>query len=38
MDPVQAVIAAANEFPMLSDRRVIRVRDFARLRDADEDV
>jgi len=38
MDPVQAVIAAANEFPMLSDRRVIRVRDFAKLREADEDV
>jgi len=32
------VIAAANEFPMLSDRRVIRVRDFAKLREADEDV
>jgi len=37
-DPVQSAIAAADQLPMMSDRRVVRIRDFARLRDADEDV
>ena len=37
-DSVQGAIAAAEQLPMMSDRRVVRVRDFARLRDADEDV
>ena len=37
-DSVQSAIAAANELPMLSDRRVVRVRDFGKLRDADEEI
>lgn len=37
-DSIQSAIAAAEQLPMMSDRRVVRVRDFARLRDADEDV
>jgi len=37
-DPVQSAIAAAEQLPMMSDMRVVRIRDFARLRDADEDV
>jgi DNA polymerase-3 subunit delta len=37
-DSVQSAIAAANELPMLSDRRVVRVRDFGKLREADEEV
>ncbi|HEU4767356.1 MAG TPA: DNA polymerase III subunit delta [Pyrinomonadaceae bacterium] len=37
-DSVQSAIAAAEQLPMMSERRVIRIRDFARLRDADEDV
>jgi DNA polymerase III subunit delta len=37
-DPVQSAIAAAEQLPMMSDMRVVRVRDFAKLRDADEDV
>jgi len=37
-DSVQSAIAAAEQLPMMSERRVVRVRDFARLRDADEDV
>lgn len=36
-DSVQSAIAAAEQLPMMSDMRVIRVRDFARLREADED-
>ena len=36
-DSVQSAIAAAEQLPMMSERRVVRVRDFARLRDADED-
>ncbi|HYV84143.1 MAG TPA: DNA polymerase III subunit delta [Pyrinomonadaceae bacterium] len=36
-DPVQAAIAAAEQLPMMSDTRVVRIRDFARLREADED-
>jgi len=37
-DSVRSAVAAAEQLPMMSDRRVVRVRDFARLRDADEDV
>jgi DNA polymerase III subunit delta len=37
-DPIQAAIAAAEQLPMMSDRRVVRIRDFAKLRDADEDI
>lgn len=37
-DAVQSAIAAAEQLPMMSDRRVVRIRDFARLREADEDV
>jgi len=37
-DAVQSAVAAAEQLPMMSDMRVIRIRDFARLREADEDV
>jgi DNA polymerase III subunit delta len=37
-DPVQSAMAAADQLPMMSDMRVVRIRDFAKLRDADEDV
>src|ERR1044072_5447973 len=37
-DPVQSAIAAAEQLPMMSDTRVVRIRDFARLREADEEV
>lgn len=37
-DAVQSAIAAAEQLPMMSDTRVVRVRDFARLREADEDI
>src|SRR5215212_9290301 len=37
-DPVQSALAAADQLPMMSDTRVVRVRDFARLRETDEDV
>jgi DNA polymerase-3 subunit delta len=37
-DSVRSAIAAAEQLPMMSERRVVRVRDFARLRDADEEV
>jgi DNA polymerase-3 subunit delta len=36
-DPVQSAIAAAEQLPMMSDTRVVRIRDFAKLREADED-
>jgi DNA polymerase-3 subunit delta len=36
-DSVQSAIAAAQQLPMMSDMRVVRVRDFAKLREADED-
>ena len=36
-DPVQSAVAAAEQLPMMSDQRVVRIRDFARLREADED-
>jgi len=37
-DPVQSAIAAAEQLPMMSDTRVVRIRDFAKLREADEDA
>ena len=37
-DDPQAAIAAAEQLPMMSDRRVVRIRDFSRLREAQEDV
>lgn len=37
-DAVQSAIAAAEQLPMMSDMRVVRIRDFSRLREADEDV
>ena len=37
-DSVQSAIAAAEQLPMMSDMRVVRVRDFARLRENDEDI
>ncbi|MDT4897762.1 MAG: polymerase subunit delta [Acidobacteriota bacterium] len=35
---VQQAIAAAEQLPMMSPRRVVRVRDFAKLREADEEA
>jgi DNA polymerase-3 subunit delta len=35
-DDVRDAIAAAEQLPMMSDRRVIRLRNFARLRESDE--
>lgn len=37
-DSVQSAIAAAEQLPMMSDLRVVRIRDFAKLREADEEV
>lgn len=37
-DAVQSAIAAAEQLPMMSDKRVVKIRDFAKLRDADEQV
>lgn len=37
-DSVQAAMAAAEQLPMMSDMRVVRVRDFAKLREADEET
>jgi DNA polymerase III subunit delta len=36
-DSVQSAIAAAEQLPMMSDRRAVRIRDFARLREQDEE-
>jgi DNA polymerase-3 subunit delta len=35
-DAVQSAIAAAEQLPMMSSKRVVKIRDFAKLRDADE--
>ncbi|MCA1592345.1 MAG: DNA polymerase III subunit delta [Acidobacteria bacterium] len=35
---VQQAIAAAEQLPMMGDRRVVRITDFARLRESDEGV
>ena len=37
-DSVQSAIAAAEQLPMMSDTRVVRIRDFARLREPDEET
>src|ERR1051325_6968097 len=37
-DSAISAIAVAEQLPMMSERKVIRIRDFAKLRDADEDV
>ena len=37
-DSVQSAVAAADQFPMMSDTRVVRVRDFAKLRETDEEI
>src|SRR4026208_476060 len=37
-DPVQSAIAAAEQLPMMSDTLVVRIRDFARLRETDEEI
>jgi DNA polymerase III subunit delta len=37
-DAVQSAIAAAEQLPMMSETRVVRVRDFAKLREADEEI
>jgi DNA polymerase III subunit delta len=37
-DSTRAAIAAAEQLPMMADRRVVRIRDFAKLREADEDL
>src|SRR5258705_1163532 len=37
-DSVQAAIAAAEQLPMMSERRVVKIKNFAKLREADEDV
>ena len=37
-DSALAAIAAAEQLPMMSERRVIRIRDFAKLRETDEEI
>jgi DNA polymerase III subunit delta len=37
-DSPMAAIAAAEQLPMMSERRVVRVKDFAKLRDTDEEI
>jgi DNA polymerase III subunit delta len=37
-DAAQSAVAAAEQLPMMSNLRVVKVRDFAKLRDADEQV
>jgi len=37
-DAVQSAIAAAEQLPMMSDTLVVRIRDFARLRETDEEI
>ena len=37
-DQAMAAIAAAEQMPMMSERRVVRIKDFARLRETDEDI
>src|SRR5947207_1675818 len=36
-DDVRDAIAAAEQLPMMSERRVVRLRNFSRLREADEE-
>ena len=37
-DSALAAIAAAEQLPMMSERRVVKIRDFGKLRDADEEI
>ena len=37
-DDVRSAIAAAEQLPMMSKRRVVRIRNFGKLREADEEV
>jgi DNA polymerase-3 subunit delta len=37
-DAVQSAVAAADQLPMMSNRRVVKIRDFAKLREADEQI
>src|SRR5882672_6870118 len=37
-DSALSAIAAAEQLPMMSERRVIRIRDFAKLRETDEEI
>lgn len=37
-DSALAAIAAAEQLPMMSERRVVRINDFAKLRDTDEEL
>ena len=37
-DSAMAAIAAAEQLPMMSERRVVRIKDFAKLREADEGI
>jgi DNA polymerase III subunit delta len=37
-DSAMGAIAAAEQMPMMSERRVIRIKDFAKLRETDEEV
>src|SRR5437763_1398920 len=36
-DDVRSAIAAAEQLPMMSSRRVVRIKDFAKLREDDEE-
>ncbi len=35
---IDSAIAAAEQLPMMAERRVVRIRDFAKLREADEEI
>ena len=37
-DSALAAIAAAEQLPMMSERRVVRIKDFAKLRETDEEI
>jgi DNA polymerase-3 subunit delta len=37
-DAAMSAIAAAEQLPMMSERRVVRIKDFAKLREVDEEV
>ncbi|HAF12247.1 MAG TPA: DNA polymerase III subunit delta [Blastocatellia bacterium] len=37
-DSAMAAVAAAEQLPMMSERRVVRIKDFAKLREADEEI
>ena len=37
-DAIESAIAAAEQMPMMAARRVVRIKDFAKLREADEEI